>query len=127
MYVTDIEKNYCSCMAWKYQKIHPNQRTCKHLDNVRTTEIKKLGVKQSAPKLMLFSSSIANVSPGWVWSEKYDGIRVLWTGSELISRGGITLGGHPWKLPNNVKLDGELWSRSKGRIGAMDALIWDFG
>jgi hypothetical protein len=22
---------YCSCPAWRFQKLHPHQRTCKHI------------------------------------------------------------------------------------------------
>lgn len=48
---------------------------------------------------------------GWWMSEKYDGIRGYWTGSELVSRVGNVLVALPWFTANfpAVPLDGELW------------------
>ncbi|MEO9654705.1 DNA ligase [Marinomonas sp.] len=46
-------------------------------------------------------------------SEKYDGIRAIWTGSELLTRTGKTIHAPAWftkGLPN-LWLDGELWSK----------------
>lgn len=46
-------------------------------------------------------------------SEKYDGVRAIWTGTSLVSRQGNTIHAPKWfieKLPN-VWLDGELWSK----------------
>ncbi len=45
-------------------------------------------------------------------SEKYDGVRALWNGKQLISRQGKAI--HPPDsfvegLPSNYNLDGELW------------------
>lgn len=58
---------------------------------------------------------------GWYASEKYDGLRGIWTGKELVSRPTKTNGVLKGKcfnyvpqwftdiLPKNVSLDGELW------------------
>lgn len=49
-------------------------------------------------------------------SEKYDGVRGIWTGSELLSRTGKRIHAPSWfteALPN-VWLDGELWSKRGG-------------
>tara|TARA_R110001606_G_scaffold140702_2_gene279668 strand:- start:605 stop:1447 length:843 start_codon:yes stop_codon:yes gene_type:complete len=46
-------------------------------------------------------------------SEKYDGIRAIWTGDELLTRQGNPINAPAWftdKLPR-VWLDGELWSK----------------
>ncbi|KZN15245.1 DNA ligase [Marinomonas sp. TW1] len=46
-------------------------------------------------------------------SEKYDGIRAIWTGSKLITRKGNEINSPQWfteKLPN-IWLDGELWTQ----------------
>lgn len=46
-------------------------------------------------------------------SEKYDGIRAIWTGEKLVTRQGNPIFAPKWftdKLPN-VWLDGELWSK----------------
>ena len=50
---------------------------------------------------------------GWVMSEKLDGVRALWDGQKLVSRGGKPLHAPLWftdGLPP-FALDGELWSR----------------
>jgi len=49
---------------------------------------------------------------GWWMSEKLDGIRGYWTGSQLISRSGEAFVTPPWFTRNfpSVPLDGELWS-----------------
>lgn len=49
---------------------------------------------------------------GWWMSEKLDGIRGYWTGSQLISRSGMAFVTPPWFTQNfpSVPLDGELWS-----------------
>ena len=48
---------------------------------------------------------------GWWMSEKYEGIRGYWTGSQLVSRVGNVLVTPPWFTENfpAVPLDGELW------------------
>ncbi len=51
-----------------------------------------------------------NLSEYWV-SEKYDGVRAIWDGKQLVSRGGNIYHAPKWftqKLPKQ-KLDGELW------------------
>ena len=48
---------------------------------------------------------------GWWASEKYDGYRAIWTGSQFISRGGIPLTTPEWmkQLMPSQPLDGELF------------------
>lgn len=50
---------------------------------------------------------------GWVMSEKLDGIRGFWTGSELISRGGNPIRAPKWFTQNYppFAIDGELWTK----------------
>ena len=46
-------------------------------------------------------------------SEKYDGIRAIWTGSELLTRQGNPISAPDWftaPLPD-IWLDGELWTK----------------
>lgn len=60
----------------------------------------------------LLQSDIPEDVSGWWVSEKYDGIRAIWTGTRLMTRSGKTLRA-PARflrgLPSNVRLDGELW------------------
>jgi DNA ligase-1 len=63
----------------------------------------------------------ADVSGWWV-SEKYDGVRAIWTGTRLLSRNGKDLKAPEWftrGLPQGIRLDGELWM---GR-GTFDQLV----
>lgn len=48
---------------------------------------------------------------GWWLSEKYDGIRAIWTGEALLTRNGKRINAPEWwtcELPDR-RLDGELW------------------
>ena len=59
---------------------------------------------------------------GWWASEKYDGVRAIWTGSKLLTRSGKDLNpplSFISSLPKNMRLDGELWM---GR-GTFDTLV----
>jgi DNA ligase-1 len=50
---------------------------------------------------------------GWWMSEKYDGIRAVWTGKKLMSRSGKVISAPPSflaLLPPNSSLDGELFT-----------------
>ena len=50
---------------------------------------------------------------GMAMSEKYDGVRAMWTGGNLVTRGGNKINAPAWwlaKLPAGVVLDGELWA-----------------
>lgn len=101
IYTTNKEEMVCNCPIWKNQKIDPKFRTCKHLSNNELL---------NPPKLTLFSNNLKNIDKinHWLWSEKYDGVRAYWNGSELLSRGGIKIN-TPFNLPKDIKLDGELW------------------
>ena len=49
---------------------------------------------------------------GWLMSEKLDGVRAVWTGTELISRNGNKFEAPNWftnQLPQDIMLDGELF------------------
>lgn len=55
---------------------------------------------------------------GWWLSEKLDGVRAIWTGSELVSRNGNTFHAPAWftrNLPKDTVLDGEL-TLGRGRF-----------
>lgn len=64
--------------------------------------------------------SIKEPPIGWWASEKFDGIRAIWDGEKLVSRGSASAGGKPkvytyvpdWfikTLPPGIALDGEIW------------------
>ena len=50
---------------------------------------------------------------GWLMSEKLDGIRAYWNGSNMYSRNGLMFYPPAWfkeLLPKDLALDGELWT-----------------
>ena len=50
---------------------------------------------------------------GWLMSEKLDGVRMYWDGANMYSRTGLKFYPPDWFkdiLPNDIALDGELWS-----------------
>ncbi len=65
-----------------------------------------------APALLLAHEAPADVEPqGFLVSEKLDGVRALWDGATLLSRGGHVIQAPAWFLAAlpPVPLDGELW------------------
>ena len=134
-YSVDVEKNTCTCLHWKYQRLPVNQRTCKHLESVR-------GKRWSAsPQYVRYPSKachdnvfqlIADVPPArfspaaYVWSEKYDGIRVRLNGPTATTRGGISIDLSALDLPfvsNEHEFDGELiCPRRPGHFSVMREL-----
>ncbi len=50
---------------------------------------------------------------GWLMQEKMDGVRAIWTGTELLTRHGNKIDApESWlaRLPVDVPIDGELWA-----------------
>lgn len=71
-----------------------------------------------APDLTLANEYHAGITLADYWvSEKYDGIRALWTGTELISRHGNVIHAPEWfiqSLPLHQMVEGELWAGRGG-------------
>lgn len=130
----------CSCPAWRNQSLAIERRTCKHLIKLRGPEVEKARTlnttnaavdpvdsgetrdavpaedNKKAPPLLLAHAWDNFVDPiNWWMSEKLDGVRAYWDGSQLLSRLGSTLHAPDWftkGLPNEP-LDGELWMGRK--------------
>lgn len=68
------------------------------------------------PVLLAHKLEDVDVDPtGWWWSEKLDGVRAWWDGSQFVSRQGNVFSAPDWftrGLPSH-KLDGELWMGRK--------------
>lgn len=68
----------------------------------------------NSPQLArLYEQSDIHQISDYLVSEKYDGIRAIWTGTALVTRQGNTIHAPAWftdPLPN-VWLDGELWTK----------------
>jgi len=121
----------CTCPAWRNQSTAIERRTCKHLRKlrgdaaeearlggalpqrpVRKAEDGTEGDEKAGPPLLLAESwdNAADLSDWWM-SEKLDGVRAYWDGSQFLSRQGNLYHAPAWftdGLPS-VALDGELW------------------
>lgn len=64
------------------------------------------------PNAILLRDQIPADPTGWWISEKFDGIRAIWTGTRLLTRSGKALNPPAWwtdGMPDR-RLDGELWA-----------------
>ena len=78
---------------------------------VRATE------RTNVPALMLANVYHPGVDLGAYWvSEKYDGVRGFWTGTQLLTRGGNPVHAPTWFTKDwpNTAMDGELWAGRGG-------------
>ncbi len=67
---------------------------------------------QAKPQLMLANVYHKGIDLNKYWvSEKYDGVRAIWNGKQLLSRGGNIYHAPQWFTKDfpHTKLDGELW------------------
>lgn len=120
----------CSCPAWRNQSLPIERRTCKHLRNYRgeAAEAERLASFGSlapainsaesinAPALLLAETWDGETDPtGWVMSEKLDGVRAYWDGTQFLSRQGNRFHAPDWFTAGfpDVPLDGELWLARK--------------
>jgi len=121
----------CSCPAWRNQGAPIDKRTCKHLRALRgdLAETARIGIEAAstaratapatagqAPPILLAHpwDQVADLT-GWWMSEKLDGVRAYWNGTQFISRLGNPFYAPDWflaKLPD-TPLDGELWAGRK--------------
>lgn len=76
------------------------------------------------PDLLLLTKDPGDVDvTGWYMSEKLDGVRAYWNGSELLSRQGKAFAAPGWfteSLPP-FELDGELWT-ARGEFEAIASI-----
>ena len=125
----------CSCPAWRNQSTAIERRTCKHIRKLRgdaaeetrtggtlavPAKAKKTAAGDAegeeaagteAPVLLAEAwDGVVDVSDWWI-SEKLDGVRAYWDGTQFLSRLGNVYAAPDWftaGLPK-VPLDGELW------------------
>jgi DNA ligase 1 len=122
----------CSCPAWRNQSNAIEQRTCKHIRKLRgdAQEEARIGgalpqrpvrskadgtEAEGAPVLLAESWDNARDLSGWWMSEKLDGVRAYWDGTQFLSRQGNLYHAPDWftaGLPAEP-LDGELWITRK--------------
>ena len=85
---------------------------CQLLSKPDLSTSQKAGAKPQKTPVMLARRWDPKIDiEGWWMSEKLDGVRGYWTGSELISRSGIPFRVPEWFTRNfpSTPLDGELW------------------
>lgn len=76
------------------------------------------------PDLLLLTKDPGDVDViGWYMSEKLDGVRAYWSGSELLSRRGKALAAPGWFTEGfpPFELDGELWT-ARGEFEAIASI-----
>ncbi|MDF1764389.1 MAG: DNA ligase [Oleibacter sp.] len=80
---------------------------------------------ETTPALMLAEKYQGHEQLSQYWaSEKYDGVRAFWDGTQLQTRSGYLIDAPPWflaEIPDDA-LDGELWL-DYGRFDEISALI----
>lgn len=125
----------CTCPAWRNQSRALEQRTCKHLKKLRGEAAEFERVGGDAPRAPKKTSNTATSAPtkipppillahkwdnetdptGWWISEKLDGVRAYWDGSQFISRLGNRYIAPDWFVAGlpEMPLDGELWAGRK--------------
>ncbi len=131
----------CTCPAWRNQSLGIEQRTCKHIrayrgDEAEKTRLgdvalagkpvraKKEGAEgedaddagSDAPPLLLAHKWEMDIElAGWWMSEKLDGVRAYWDGTQFISRLGNVFHAPAWFIADLPKtpLDGEIWGGRK--------------
>ncbi len=80
---------------------------------------------RDALPLLLAVDAAPDIDPaGHLVSEKLDGVRALWDGQQLRTRGGGAVAAPPWFLQGlpPVALDGELWL-GRGRFEALSGAV----
>jgi DNA ligase 1 len=83
------------------------------------------GRTASATAVLLATDAPADIEPaGYLVSEKYDGVRALWDGTQLRFRSGRVVAAPAWFLAQLPKrpLDGELWL-GRGRFEALSGIV----
>jgi len=80
----------------------------------------------SKPNLLLLKTYKDQNITGWVMSEKLDGIRAYWDGTNLISRGGNIIHAPKWFIKNYppFEIDGELWTK-RGDFENISSIVRD--
>ena len=118
----------CTCPAWRNQSVAIERRTCKHIRKLRgdEAELERIGgelPKRSSKKKetegppLLLAQAWDNASDltDWWMSEKLDGVRAYWDGTQFLSRQGNQYHAPDWFVEGLPKdpLDGELWMDRK--------------
>jgi DNA ligase-1 len=121
----------CTCPAWRNQSLPIEKRTCKHLRKLRGDAAEEARIQSALPAkpqkpegaeetedlpVLLAHVWTDEYDPaGWWMSEKLDGVRAYWDGTQFLSRKNNIFYAPDWftaGLPKHP-LDGELWIARK--------------
>ena len=109
-YWVDLAIRYCTCPSYRY--VRTGTRHCKHLNRVCAPQTVVTYTK-TKPGFQMLSENVptkASVYTEWIFSQKYDGIRIRVVGAVGWTRGGMKLDlSSIWTPPaSDVVYDGEL-------------------
>lgn len=121
----------CTCPAWRNQSTAIEKRSCKHIRKLRgdaaeearigsalpsrpvkaKTEDGEEDASAGPPLLLAETWDTAMDLADWWMSEKLDGVRAYWDGTQFLSRLGNRYHAPDWFVAGlpDVPLDGELW------------------
>ena len=109
-YTIDINRRCCSCKSWKYHNNKNKDRNCKHLNTLCMPNTIVQYTKQ--PQFFqLISETVPeqSVYREWLFSQKYDGIRIKVEGIIGWTRGGMKIDlSSIWTPPVGYTYDAEL-------------------
>ena len=119
-YIVDTDQHLCSCLDFRFQQVPLFSRCCKHLSGETGCIRPERLTRTAGPMLQKLHTVSTQIKHGWYWSEKLDGIRVVWRTSTakhpttcVTFRKGYQFNvpfSLPFALPPNTVLDGELVS-----------------
>ena len=109
-YRIDINRRHCSCPSYKWHNNQNGDRNCKHLNTLCAPCTVVEYTKQPQP-FQLISETVPerSVYHDWIFSQKYDGIRVKVEGTVGWTRGGMKIDlSSIWTPPPGYVYDCEL-------------------
>jgi predicted nucleic acid-binding Zn finger protein len=92
-YTLDLSRRYCSCKSYQYLRTERGDRNCKHLNSLCRPSYDVTFTKQKQ-SFQLISETVPKHSyiyTDWIYSRKYDGIRVRVDGNWAWTRGGMKI------------------------------------
>lgn len=111
-HTVDLDRRHCSCPSYKY--LRTGDRNCKHLNTVCAPTYTTTYTKRQLG-FQLLSENVPRRAAdymGWVYSEKFDGIRICVDGQSGWTRGGMHIDlSAIWTPPVGHKYDVELCVR----------------
>jgi DNA ligase-1 len=92
--------------------------------NVVADPVSDINTKPSVQLAHVYDDSTAENITEYLVSEKFDGVRAIWTGTQFVTRNGNAIYAPRWfsEVLPNVWLDGELWTK-RGDFAALSGIV----